>query len=180
MRRILLLIVLCGCASAGPQTSDDTTPRQATIVGGGTTPTILAEAPHASAADIAASPTDVWEAAKKVYASLEIPVTVDNPLAHQLGNANFYKTHQLGGQSMTRYVDCGSGMDGAKSASYRIYMSLLTTVDADGKGGTTVQTTFVPMGQDVSGGSTDRIPCGTTGRFEQRVLDQIKATVARK
>jgi hypothetical protein len=59
-------------------------------------------------------------------------------------------------------------------------MSLLTTVDADGKGGSTVQTTFVPMGQDVSGGSTDRIPCGTTGRFEQLVLDQIKGTVARK
>jgi hypothetical protein len=180
MRRTLLLIALCGCASAGPPTSEDTTPRQATIISGGSTPTIMADRPHAAMADIAASPSDVWSATKKVYAALEIPVTVENPLAHQLGNANFYKTHELGGQSMMRFVDCGSGMDGAKALSYRIYMSLLTTVDADGKGGSTVQTTFVPMGQDVSGGSTDRIPCGTTGRFEQLVLDQIKGTVARK
>src|SRR6185437_2274820 len=119
-------------------------------------------------------------ATQKVYALLDIPVTVDNPLAHQLGNANFYKTHQLGGESMTRFVDCGSGMDGPKAGSYRIYMSLLTTIDADGKGGSNVQTTFVPMGQDVSGGSTDRIPCGTTGRFEELVLSKIKETVAKK
>ncbi|MFI5229731.1 MAG: hypothetical protein ACHQWU_11725 [Gemmatimonadales bacterium] len=180
MRYSILLIALCGCASTGASTSDDSTPRQATILTGGDSPTLLADQPHATAADIAASPTEVWSAAEKVYAAMEIPVTVENPRAHQLGNANFYKTHQLAGESMTRFVDCGSGMDGAKAASYRIYMSLLTTIDADGKGGSTVKTTFVPMGQDLSGGSTDRIPCGTTGRFEQLVLDQIKGTVARK
>ena len=179
MRRTLLLFVLCGCASAGT-TSEDTTPRQATVLAGGTTPTILAERPHATAAVIAAAPKDVWAATQKVYASLEIPVTVENPLAHQLGNANFYKTRQLAGESMTRFVDCGSGMDGPKAGSYRIYMSLLTTIDPDGNGGSKVQTTFVPMGQDVSGGGTDRIPCGTTGRFEELVLGKIKETVAKK
>lgn len=179
MRRTLLLFILCGCASAG-NTSENTTPRQATILSGGQSPTILADAPHASMATIAANPTDVWSAAKKVYAAFEIPVTVDNPLAHQLGNANFYKTRTLAGQAMTKFVDCGSGMDGPKAGYYRIYMSLLTTVESDGNGGTKLQTTFVPMGQDVSGGSTDRIPCGTSGRFEQLVLDQIKATVAKK
>ena len=80
---------------------------------------------------------------------------------------------------MTQFVDCGSGMDGPKSATYRIYISLLTDRRRRRpKGGTKVQTTFVPMGQDVAGGSTDRIPCGSTGRFEALVLDQIKATVA--
>ncbi len=176
MRRILLLALVAGCASA--PSSEDTTPRQATILAGGDGPSIMAERPHATAANIAASPSQVWDATKKVYAALEIPVNVENPAAHQLGNANFYKTRQLGGHSMTQFVDCGSGMDGPKSATYRIYISLLTTVDADPKGGTKVQTTFVPMGQDVAGGSTDRIPCGSTGRFEALVLDQIKATVA--
>jgi hypothetical protein len=79
---------------------------------------------------------------------------------------------------MTQFVDCGSGMTGPKAASYRIYMSLLTQISGDGKGGTIVQTTFVPMGQDISQGSTDRIPCGTTGRLEQLVLDRIKIASA--
>jgi hypothetical protein len=47
----------------------------------------------------------------------------------------------------------------------------------DGNGGTKVQVTFVPMGQDVTGGSTDRIPCGTTGRLEQLLLDHVAALV---
>jgi hypothetical protein len=35
------------------------------------------------------------------------------------------------------------------------------------------------MGQDVAGGSSDRIPCGTTGRLEQLMLDQVKANVGK-
>jgi len=68
-------------------------------------------------------------------------------------------------------------MTGAKAATYRIYISLLSDVIPDGNGGTKVQVTFVPMGQDVTGGSTDRIPCGTTGRLEQLLLDRVTALV---
>jgi len=82
-------------------------------------------------------------------------------------------------QPMAQLVDCGSGMTGPKASTYRIYISLLTSISTDGKGGTTVQTTFVPMGQDVSGGSSDRIPCGSTGRFEQVFLDKVKATLGK-
>jgi hypothetical protein len=80
---------------------------------------------------------------------------------------------------MTPLVDSASGMTCPKAATYRIYMSLLTDVIPDGKGGTKLQTTFVPMGHDVAGGSTDRIPCGTTGRLEQMLLDQVAATVGK-
>jgi len=31
----------------------------------------------------------------------------------------------------------------------------------------------------VSGGSSDRIPCGSTGRFEQVFLDKVKATLGK-
>jgi hypothetical protein len=76
---------------------------------------------------------------------------------------------------MTEFVDCGNGMTGPKAASYRIYMSLLTDVIPDGQGGTRVQTTFVPLGQDMQGNSTDRIACGTTGRLEALFLERVKA-----
>ena len=173
MRRLLLLCALSGCASAATQT-EATTAKQAVIFQG-ENGTIYAERPRATMVTIAAPAATVWLATKKVYADLDIPLTVDNPAMHQLGNQNFVKTRQFAGESMTQLVDCGSGMTGPKAASYRIYMSLLTLVTGDGKGGTTVQTTFVPMGQDMSGGSSDRIPCGTTGRLEAIVLDKIKS-----
>jgi hypothetical protein len=87
---------------------------------------------------------------------------------------------QLAGRPMTEFVDCGSGMTGPKAATYKIYMSLLTMVIPDGKGGTTVQTTFVPTGQDMTGNSSDRLPCATTGRLEQSFLDRVKANLGQK
>ncbi len=175
MRRLALLLVLCGCASAG--TPEETTPRQAKIFQSPETGTLLGEQPRAVKTQIAAPPATVWLAAKQVYASFEIPMNVDNPAAHQLGNADFYKARQMAGKPMTQWVDCGSGMDGPKAASYRIYMSLLTTVVTDGKGGTTLQTTFVPVGQDMSGTSSDRISCATTGKLESYFLDRVTALV---
>jgi hypothetical protein len=178
MRRALLLLALCGCASGGTPGEEATT-RQSAIYSGPETGTLLAERPRSVALTISAPPVAVWTAVKKVYSDFEIPITVENPSAHQLGNGTFYKSRQLGGRPMVDFVDCGSGMTGPKAASYRIYISLLTTVVADANGGTEVRTTFVPLGQDISGNSADRIPCGTTGRFEQYFLDQVKATLGK-
>lgn len=177
MRRLFLLLVLCGCAST-QSVPDDTTPRQAAIFSDPSTGTLLAEQPQASRATIAAAPATVWLAAKKLLLDWEVPVNVENPSSHQIGNANFFKTRQFAGQPMTALVNCGNGMDGPKAASYRIYMSLLTTIQTDGKGGTVVQTTFVPFGQDMTGNSSDRIPCGTTGRLETLFLERLQRLVA--
>jgi hypothetical protein len=177
MRRILLLCALCGCASAGTST-EDTTQKQAAIFSG-EGGTLFADKPRAAVVTIAAPPAAVWLAAKKVFADLEVPLVVENTSTHQMGNPNFFKSRQFGGEPMAQLVDCGSGMTGPKAATYRIYMSLLTSISTDGKGGTTVQTTFVPMGQDVSGGSADRIPCGTSGRLEALFVERIKSTMVR-
>ena len=177
MRRIVLLCALCGCASAGT-TSENTSAKQAAIFSG-EGGTIFADRPRASAATIAAPPASVWLAAKKVFADWDVPLVVENTSIHQMGNPNFFKTRQFAGEPMAQLVDCGSGMTGPKASTYRIYMSLLTSIATDGKGATTVQTTFVPMGQDVSGGSTDRIPCGTSGRLEALFVDRIKQTLGK-
>jgi hypothetical protein len=177
MRRIVLLCALCGCASAGT-TSENTAGKQAAIFSG-EGGTIFADRPRATAATIAAPPASVWLAAKKVFADWDVPLVVENTSTHQMGNPNFFKTRQFAGEPMAQLVDCGSGMTGPKASTYRIYISLLTSIATDGKGSTTVQTTFVPMGQDVSGGSTDRIPCGTSGRLEALFVDRIKQTLGK-
>jgi len=178
MRCVALFLLLGGCASAGTSGEDVTQKQPVIYAGDQSTATLLGDKPRASMMTLSAGPAAVWMAAKQVYASIDVPLTVENPAAHQLGNTNFFKARNMAGTPMTQFVDCGSGMTGPKAASYRIYMSLLTQISSDGKGGTVVQTTFVPMGQDVTEGSTDRIPCGTTGRLEQLVLDRIKTAAA--
>ena len=178
MKRFVLLLFATGCASSGTAV-ENTTPKQAAIFSSAETGTLLTERPRAAVISVAAPASNVWLAIKAVYAEMDIPVTVDNPAMHQLGNQNFFRSRTLGGQPMTQFVDCGSGMTGPKAMSYRIYISLLTQVVGNANGTTTVQTTFVPMGQDVSAGSSDRIPCGSTGRFEQLFLDRVKATLGK-
>jgi hypothetical protein len=178
MRRALLLIAVAGCASSGVP-PEESVSRQPVIFTSKETGTLLGEKPRAMSASIAAPPATVWLAVKKTYLDLDIPVAVENPSARQIGNPNFYKTRQIGGRSMIEFVDCGTGMTGPKAATYRIYISLLTMVIPDGKGGTNVQTTFVPSGLDMSGASTDRITCGTTGRFEQYLLERVNANLGK-
>jgi hypothetical protein len=174
MRRVFLLIALCGCASGG--VPEGTPPRQPVVFEAAERGVLMGERPAASTTEVPVPPATVWAAVKKVYGDLEIPITVDNPPGHQFGNANFFRSRSIAGTAMEMLVDCGSGMTGPKAASYRIYISLLTDVRPDGKGGTTVQTTFLTAGQDIAAGG-DRITCASTGRFERLVLGRIRAAV---
>lgn len=178
IRRIIPMLLLAGCASA-PVGGSDATPKQAAIFTSAETGTIMGERPRAVTAMMPQEPATVWAAVKKVYADMDVPVVVENPAAHQIGNPNFFKSRQMAGQAMSLLVDCGSGMTGPKASTYRIYMSLLTDVSGNAKGGTIVQTTFVPIGQDMAGGSSDRIPCGSTGRLELMFLDRVKAALSK-
>jgi len=171
MRRILLLVGLCGCASAMPAP-----PRQPTVLVADNG-LVMGEQPQGSHTSITAPPATVWIAARKAYADLGIPLTFDNPPSHQLGNPSFYRQRTFAGQPMAELVDCGQGPEGLHASSFRIYMSLLTTVLPGDDGQTKVDVTLVPYGQDVTEGSSDRILCGSKGKIEQMVLDHITANV---
>jgi hypothetical protein len=178
MRHVFaFVVVVVVCACAGSPSPDTSVARPPVIFESRETGTLLGEQPHPSVQVFSAPPTMVWNALRKVHLDLEIPVTVDNPVAHQIGNASFAKSRRLAGQPMESFIDCGNGMDGPKASSYRIYMSLLTTVTSDGKGTTTAQTMLIPTGQDMSGGAADRIPCATNGKFEQLFLGRVKSAL---
>ena len=169
------LVAMTACASSSGQI-DAARPRQNVVFSGPDAPTIFTDKEHAVAISINKPQAVVYAAVKKVYGDLEVPLTVDDARNHQLGNADFFKARQFGGKAMTQFVDCGSGITGPNAASYRIYMSLLSTVMDDGKGGTSVKTTLTASARDLAGGSsTDKLPCSTTGRLESMLHDRVVA-----
>lgn len=172
--RSLPLVLLAACASGAAAVNTDA-PRPATIYTGSDVPTIYADAPRASTRTIAKPPADVWKAVKQAHVDFSIPLTVEDPARRQLGNPDFYRARQFVGRQMTEIVSCGAGITGPNAASFRIYMSVMTTVASDGKGGTTVSTTFTATARDLtSGTSGDRLPCGSTGAFEGIFLDRVR------
>ena len=134
---------------------------------------ITGERPRSTELIVPATPVAAWNVAKRVYQAIDIPVTVENPAGHQLGNNSFAKTRTLGGMRMSELVDCGSGMTGRKADTYRILMSLMTVIDPDPKG-VRLRTMLVAYGQDMGGDSTERIACGTTGLLELTVNNSIR------
>jgi hypothetical protein len=172
MRRVLILLATFGCATIPPPASQDDAAGRPVILTGDRI--IEGERPRASTTVVSVSPSTAWPLVKGAYQALGIDIKVDNPTMHQMGNSNFWRIRTVGPFRMSELVECGMGMTGKKADTYRIYMALLTMVNSDGKGGTKLETTLAASGQDMSGTSSDRIVCGSTGKLEQTIHDAVK------
>jgi hypothetical protein len=175
MRRIVILLATFGCATIPPPASQDDAAGRPVILTGDRI--IEGERPRASITALSVPPSTAWPLVKGAYQALGIDLNVDNPTMHQMGNSNFWRTRTVGPLRMSELVECGMGMTGRKADTYRIYMALLTMVNPDGKGGTSLQTTLTAAGQDMSGTSSDRIVCGSTGKLELTIHDMVKKSV---
>ncbi len=180
-RRSLLLLLLAGCAKSVPTPNAApaaepraTSPQSTAIFRDGTRQTIYKDPETATTATFPKPPNVMAAAVRLAFAKLEVPVTVDDAGA-RIGNADFYRARTFAGQRMPVFLNCGDGITGANALSYRIYMSLLTTIVADGRGGSKVAVVLVASARDVAGGaSTDRVPCGPTGMLEKQMLETIR------
>ncbi len=169
---------LGGCASAGAPTPEMAAGR-GTIFTDPNVPTMYADRPVASTNTVPKPPEVVWQAVRLAYADIGVPITLDNPASQQLGNPDFYRSRTFAGRRMPELLSCGNSLTGPNAASFRIFMSLLTTVKADGKGGSTVGVLLSASARDVAGGtSSDRLPCGSSGVLELLMLEKISAHLA--
>lgn len=175
-RSLLLLIVGAACASPGVASQ-----HAAPVLASDSRGNLRLETGDATSApvrdSIAAPQATVYGVLKQIYASLGVPVTLENPTTGQIGNTNFWTARRFADHPMSDLANCGNSMTGPRANDYRIYMSLITRVVPTASGRSRVETTFVPIAQDVAGGSTDRIPCGSTGKLEQIIHDSIAATL---
>jgi len=118
---------------------------------------------------VPAAPSRTFEAVKAVYEELGIPAGTHDPATGRFGNVDFYKSRRLANEPMSSFLNCGESFTGSVANNYRIYMSLLSMVRPDGKGGSELETAFTAQAQNMEGSSGDRISCGSTGKLEERI-----------
>lgn len=139
---------------------------------------MYSDAPLDQLRTIAAAPTAVLAATRQTFAGFMIPVTLDDPATKRVGNADFYRSREFMGKRMVELLDCGGGITGPNALTYRIFMSLIVRVKDAPNGQSAVSVQLLATGKDLaSGASSDRIPCGSSGRIEQRLLDEIEKRV---
>ncbi|MCC6242025.1 MAG: hypothetical protein IT353_04255 [Gemmatimonadaceae bacterium] len=164
------------CASSKSTTPSVRPEQPATVFVGGANvvQTVRTEAPRIVSRGIPRPPREVWLTVKQVYVDYQVPLTVDDAVAMTLGNQDFYRSQRFAGKRMPELVNCGSGMTGPNAASYRIYMSLLTNITDDGRGGSVLNTTLQASARDLVGPSaSDRIPCASSGELERTLQTRV-------
>jgi hypothetical protein len=186
------VLVMCGaavglaaCASGGASgTSSAPTPKPQVVADNpnvrravmtDNAGVMYSDAPLDQTRTIAAAPAVVLNATRQSFAGFMIPVTLDDAGTKRVGNADFYRSREFMGKRMVELVDCGGGITGPNALTYRIYMSLIVRVNAAPNGQSNVSVQLLATGKDLaSGASSDRIPCGSSGKIEQRLLDEIE------
>lgn len=171
-------LALAACASSSSAKPEPPAARRTTMYSGEGIPSVVADRPLMATREIKKPAATVYNVAKQVMADYGIPLTVDDAAAKRLGNVDFFRTRQFAGQPMTALFSCGMGMTGPNAASYRIYMSMLTTVADDGKGGSVVSVTLTASARDMASGATaDRVTCGSTGKLESLFMSRVATLV---
>jgi hypothetical protein len=122
---------------------------------------------------VPAAPNRVFEAVKAVYEELGVPPGTNDPATGRFGNVDFWKQRRFGNEALSTYLHCGDSFTGPVANSYRVYISLISIVRPDGKGGSEVETAFTAQAQNMEGSAGDRIACGTSGRLEERMRRSI-------
>lgn len=172
-------MALAACASSGTSTGssggakDTPVTRRPLLTSG--SGVVYGDAPLDDARVIAAPPAAVLDATRAAYAGFSIPVTLDDPATKRVGNPDFQRTREFMGKRMVELVNCGGSITGPNAISFRIFMSLVTRVQDAPNGQSKVTVQLVAAGKDIaSGASVDKIPCGSTGRIESRLFEEIE------
>jgi hypothetical protein len=84
---------------------------------------------------------------------------------------------RIGGQPMSRYLECGGGLTGPHADSWRITLSYAVFVDAASAGGSRVGVALFATARNPEGVSTSAVACGSTGALEREIADKVREVV---
>ncbi len=119
----------------------------------------------------------VWRVLPSIYERLDVPLSVLDTVAMQVGNRSF-KPRRIAGSRLSKYLDCGRGITATQNAdAYEVTMGLLTTLrEADG-GGTVLSI-------EISGNAKPRavsgnpVRCVSKGTLEVFMADLVQEQLA--
>ena len=161
----LLQSVLCGATIATAQAQDFRA--RVTLPGGNRLPIALDTI--GSPYEIDAPKSRVYAAVAGVMKDLQIPLDHDDFAFGTIGNATLQLRVFFAGSQLSRYVECGLGVLGPNSNSWKVHMALMTFVDSLGSNRSRVRVALTAGAADPAGATKESTMCGTTGVLEEKI-----------
>ena len=164
--------VALGCASAGnPSPQQQAGLRDVAQTENGV---ILRTTPdYAIRGELPLPIDEAFAAMMLAYQKVGIELKTTDTGTHSLGNRTVSVVHQLHGQDLSRYFECGRDpMNGPRADHFRITFAAISTLTADGPSDTMVETLVTARGTDPAG-ATD-VYCSSTGHLEAELIKIAK------
>lgn len=124
--------------------------------------------------DTVASPRDsVWFALPGAYDDVGIGDVGQASNVWTMGNGRFRARRSLGGERLSRYIDCGSSIRGPMANRAEIQMSVLSQLIPVDSTRTAILTSVFALAtpRAVSGNS---VHCDTKGELESRIVESLR------
>ncbi|MES2178106.1 MAG: hypothetical protein V4550_09600 [Gemmatimonadota bacterium] len=150
-----------GAARAGP--FDPKSGRFATAL-----PSEPARAPDT----LSATSDKVWAALGQVYAELGVPLSVVDSSSHVIGAVRVTQRRPVGGDRLSRLLECGSGAYGPNAERYTVQLTLLTAIQPLGDKATIVDTRA--GGQASPNGLSSTVGCASSGVLEEKIAGMLR------
>ncbi len=120
---------------------------------------------------LAAPAAKVWNALNQVYGELGVPVTVVDTETRVVGAIRATQRRPVGGERLSRILECGSGPYGPNAEHYTVQLTVLSAVQSVGDK-TTIDTRV--GGSASPNGLNSSVNCGSTGALEEKILGAVK------
>jgi len=174
---VLAVLALAGCASSGGSATPTQTVR---IVdsGGGTTQLPTNRTIVAQVARVPFSPESVWRVLPEVYEALALPVTQQDATSQTIGNQGVRLRRQLGGERLSRYLDCGRTQGVPSADTYEVFLTVTTRLQPGDAGTSTLQTNVNASARSVTF-SSGVVECSSTRVLEERLVELVAARLQR-
>ena len=179
MRAIIVLpaCVLFGCAPAGPgAVASAPGPDVRMTMPQGTQVISVGATVVRGVANLQFPIDKVWSAMSPAYDSLAIPLTVIDAANHTIGNEGLQARRRIGKTRIGEYLNCGNGEGGPSADIYDVNLSMISKLQPNSTGGTTITTTVDGVAKPASF-TGDYIKCGTTGQLEQRLVKFVEKQI---
>jgi len=178
---LLAVLILVGCAT-GSSASDSLigsgvqAPASDNPTGTGGEFHLPADMVTASL-EVPAPAVQAWPALKTVYQELKIPTPEISETGRLVRNLRFVVSRRLGGERLSRYLDCGRSASGLNANTHRLELEIASRVVPMGQEKSRIDTEISGIGINMEGTSNTRVLCTSNHQLELRIAERVREIV---
>lgn len=175
VRPLLLLVALPACATSEPASVGLPPTRPASISATSTSVDVsLPPDREIVAESVRATPPVAWAALLKAYEDLGIEVKEVNERLRILGNPRFVVSRRLAGTPLSRYLDCGAGIQGHFADTRRIEIWIRSSIAPGDPDGSEVSTYLEAVARNPEGTSNTAVACSSSRLLEREIAARVR------